>query len=987
MDNKELLNYIRYFREKTQNDKLIVFVGAGISKNVEGMPDWNELIIKMADAINYSKCNTCKKKTKDCKASCKFIDVYSNDEFLKIPQYVYNRSKSLYNRVLSENIDHDRTIDAPLSNAIFDLTPSHIITTNYDKLLENCKNAQGDNYGVIVNDKDLLKSQKNKYVIKMHGDIDDLNTIVLKESDYLEYTQNHILIEMFVKSLLTDHTILFLGYSLNDYNIKLIISWINYIRAQNKALDKDTKFGYIVLDNKKTSKVEQKYFEKNNIGVINLYNMPIVNDIPKELIHDKGKRLYSFLRIIGDKSLEHFMGEELSYGEAVLFMKKHRYLNYKNICNILNIKKYSINGHELGVFSDIVYDSLITFLENNSENSDVLQQILFDAGIYIIQLISTSSNRREQYQIKKDINSILNNHSYKLYLENKYVELNREVESTYQTNTFEACFYKTLIHHYSTEVFDWFNNIEYNNLNIEERVAYLFNDSVLKSRKIFEFKGNIISKYIDGIADIKEEKLYDEYKDILNGNYQKLFAIEQALSKLKGQYYNTRHSFFGGGSLQELFKIRRIALEQYMFYFNNMLFFKDFSDLKKILKVYIESIICANGNFVDYTVSSFGFSSKKERYKIDVVDVDIMTKFISIKELNALIQEYKVDKFLVDDECVEHIVNCFENVASSILEMSLYNRFLEAPHTLINCALILQHILLNDEQTKRVGEVFLLLMSNENFAEFFFSTDFPEISLSSKIVSESLKNSPPLHNLEVVKKIIINPEFKGYYINSNVRRLQSIFSTFINNTSDEETQDEINEYILSFEGKERINVLRLLYKHVKNTEYMDKHKKYISDNFNLLDADDIFDFAFDDWLTITPDNEKNMIDAALEIFHQQQNNKGVHRYPDPLKNQLELIFILYITEKIENIDGLREMKDASLFLQFFLDGDNFDYSKVDFSDYMWENIARQPRFMDKLITHKNKIIPNIQLRIDMEEATEFERKVLYGYFMDNDKLL
>ena len=43
----------------------------------------------------------------------------------------------------------------------------------------------------------------------MHGDITDLDTIVHKEADYLEYSQKHVLIELFVKSLLTDHTIVF----------------------------------------------------------------------------------------------------------------------------------------------------------------------------------------------------------------------------------------------------------------------------------------------------------------------------------------------------------------------------------------------------------------------------------------------------------------------------------------------------------------------------------------------------------------------------------------------------------------------------------------------------------------------------------------------------------------------------------------------------------------------------------------------------------
>lgn len=110
------------------------------------------------------------------------------------------------------------TVDAPLSSAIFDINPGHIITTNYDQLLESSRNVFREQYQVIVNDKDLLNADKSKYIIKMHGDL-SANNIVLKEQDYLDYSQNHVLMELFIKSLLTDHIVLFLGYSLTDYNM------------------------------------------------------------------------------------------------------------------------------------------------------------------------------------------------------------------------------------------------------------------------------------------------------------------------------------------------------------------------------------------------------------------------------------------------------------------------------------------------------------------------------------------------------------------------------------------------------------------------------------------------------------------------------------------------------------------------------------------------------------------------------------------------
>ena len=234
MDSQKLLESINLIREKAENNKLIVFVGAGVSRNVEGMPSWYALVKAMADAIHYSKCDYCKHRN-GCEGNCRLQEEYSSDEFLKIPQYVYNQDPELYYKILAGQIK-EVTEDAPLSKAIFDINPTHIITTNYDTLLESSKSELREQYQVIVRDKDLLDSTKNKYIIKMHGDLHDTSTIVLKEQDYLNYSQNRVLIELFIKSLLTDHVVLFLGYSLNDYNIKQIISWLNYMRSQNDAL-------------------------------------------------------------------------------------------------------------------------------------------------------------------------------------------------------------------------------------------------------------------------------------------------------------------------------------------------------------------------------------------------------------------------------------------------------------------------------------------------------------------------------------------------------------------------------------------------------------------------------------------------------------------------------------------------------------------------------------------------------------------------------
>lgn len=235
MSISDLFSNIDILREKVELNKLVVFVGAGVSRNVPGLPSWHDLIVEMAKTIDYSKCSLCwhkddcKKRCSscsnrdDCIQKCLVSDDFSSDEYLKIPQYVYNHDETIYWGVVKKSIADESVPDAPLSKAIFEINPSHIITINYDRLLEASESEYKSQYDVVITDKDLLNASKSKYIIKMHGDVQHPETIVLKEQDYLEYSQKHVLIELFIKSLIADHTILFLGYSLNDYIIPRIV--------------------------------------------------------------------------------------------------------------------------------------------------------------------------------------------------------------------------------------------------------------------------------------------------------------------------------------------------------------------------------------------------------------------------------------------------------------------------------------------------------------------------------------------------------------------------------------------------------------------------------------------------------------------------------------------------------------------------------------------------------------------------------------------
>lgn len=681
--------------------------------------------------------------------------------------------------------------------------------------------------------------------------------------------------------------------------------------------------------------------------MINLRKMPLIDNIPITLKDEVGKRLYSFLRTIERPILEKHFANDMYFDEVIEFLRSYRYINGESICDLLCLGRYSLIGRELVLYSENNYDLLINYINLKTEYSKSLKQLLYNAGIVTIHLNSTSSNRYDSYKIFGYYNPLFDNSLFKLYINNDYEKLDLELNCTSKHNALEACFYKTIIKNYTNDVRDWIKSIDYNRLCSEDRVRYLFNEAAINGIQTHNYSNEKIMKYIEGIYDKRIKKIFKPYEYIFTGNYQKLYEAKEDFEKLKEQYYIGKTSFIGCSSLQKLYKIQRIAYEQYLFFFNNTLIFRNFSDLKTILKDYIAAIICTNGKFIEETEESFGSKSKKDRYRIGVIDFDIITKFISIKDLYNTLEKYNLEKFEVDEKFVEHIILCFENISNSIVRLNLYCSFYEAPNTFVNCMIMLTRVPLTEEQKAKVSNIIYKLMKESTFVEFFFSYDFPEMIISLRVLNSLLKIIPNWNDFEIVKNIINNPNFKNYFINTNIKQLQEAIACFISDDAQTALQDEIDSFILSFNGNERIAVIRLLYKHITRDTTKNEYKRFIKLNFDKLRNEDIFEFVYHNMLDITKEEGDKILNDTLKIYDQQKSD----------------------------------------FLQFFLNSEKFDYTKVDFSNYMWVNIARQPRFMEKLVSHKKDIIPKIQHRLEIGQATEFERKILYGYLLNKSEIL
>ena len=83
---------IKEIRKARDEDRLVIFVGSGVSANSE-VPTWGRLIKEIAKEIEYDKCGECKKDCFD-KEGCKDRYNFTQDEYLRIPEYFYKSCKN-----------------------------------------------------------------------------------------------------------------------------------------------------------------------------------------------------------------------------------------------------------------------------------------------------------------------------------------------------------------------------------------------------------------------------------------------------------------------------------------------------------------------------------------------------------------------------------------------------------------------------------------------------------------------------------------------------------------------------------------------------------------------------------------------------------------------------------------------------------------------------------------------------------------------------
>lgn len=209
--------------------RVIIFLGAGATMSCvrtpppglsSKTPSWPQLLEMLSAEASFS-CD-------DTEHVQKLTD---KERYLDAAEVIRSKiSNQEYSRILAREF---RNIDTgELHESILRLDQRIVMTTNYDSAYEDLcmRGSARDGYSVLnYYDRGLGNRLRSpmRLILKLHGSVKQPEQTVLTRSEYFKAKAENPRFFALVQSLFATNTLLFIGYSLSDPDIQLLLETSN----------------------------------------------------------------------------------------------------------------------------------------------------------------------------------------------------------------------------------------------------------------------------------------------------------------------------------------------------------------------------------------------------------------------------------------------------------------------------------------------------------------------------------------------------------------------------------------------------------------------------------------------------------------------------------------------------------------------------------------------------------------------------------------
>lgn len=188
--------------------RCLLFAGAGLSMAV-GLPSWSQLVDHMRAELRLSE--------EDSDADYQMLA-----EYYRLQQGSIGPLRSWMDRTWS--VSEAKVAKSRLHDLIVRLDFPILYTTNYDNNLEVAYTLADRPFVKIVNARDLARAEDGRpQIVKFHGDFEADSSLVLAETDYFDRLNFDSPLDVKFRADALGRTILFIGYSMSDLNIRLLL--------------------------------------------------------------------------------------------------------------------------------------------------------------------------------------------------------------------------------------------------------------------------------------------------------------------------------------------------------------------------------------------------------------------------------------------------------------------------------------------------------------------------------------------------------------------------------------------------------------------------------------------------------------------------------------------------------------------------------------------------------------------------------------------
>lgn len=252
--------------------RCIVFLGSGASASslsldgIKRPPTWGAFLSSLIEMMNNNTDNDV------------IQDYLQKEKYLEAAEIILkNISPANFTTFIREELRNPRFQPSTIHEAVLEIDPKIVITTNYDEIYDSYCRTGNAHEGYNVSkyyDSHIISDLRSpvRLIIKAHGCVTDVTKIVLSKSQYFKARQDYSNFYKVLDSLFLTHTILFIGYSLTDPDIQLVLENVNISApcAHPHYFVTGNNINEAIKEaNKKAYNIEFIEYEANNYNELN----------------------------------------------------------------------------------------------------------------------------------------------------------------------------------------------------------------------------------------------------------------------------------------------------------------------------------------------------------------------------------------------------------------------------------------------------------------------------------------------------------------------------------------------------------------------------------------------------------------------------------------------------------------------------------------------------------------------------------------------